>query len=71
MCQGPVLVHEGQDRRPLLADSFETCNLPFVSLEQRIAVHIGKGGRELEHLVLREVESVPQFLQLVTRVLDK
>ena len=41
------------------------------SFKQGIAVYVGKGRRKLKHLILREVQRIPQFLELDTRIFDE
>ena len=40
-------------------------------LEQSITVDIGEGGGEIEHLFLREIKAVPEFLDATTGIFHK
>ena len=42
-----------------------------MSLQKSITVDIGKGRCELKHLILAEVERIPEFLKLDASVLDE
>lgn len=46
-------------------------NLALMGLQKSITIDIGKGRRELEHLVLAEVQCIPQLLKLDASVFNK
>jgi hypothetical protein len=66
-----MLLNQFKGRGALVLECFQAGDLGLVSLEQSITADIGKGRSEIEHLLLREVQAVPELLQTAAGIFDK